>query len=120
VGMEHRRGVALGAGGGLDHDSAGEIFSPTQFGFCLLLPAFLVARRSPSLNDGDVIVNTPCALALSPLHAKTRARPAAIKTIRLHNMRFLRVGHLAHRTECSRPQAQGNDAVSRRRSGRSP
>src|SRR5262249_50149977 len=99
--------------GGFDQDSAGDTFSPTQFGFCLLLPAFLVARRSPSLNEGDVIVKTPCAFALWPLHANTRARPPAIKSVRFTDMWFLLVGLPALRTGCAGPQPQGN-AVARR------
>ena len=47
--------------GGLVQDSAGETFSPTQFGLDLLLPANFVASRSPSLKLVDDSVNTPCA-----------------------------------------------------------
>src|SRR5689334_13909997 len=48
--------------GGLLQASAGETFSPTQFGLDLLLPAIFVASRSPSLKLVDDNVNTPCAL----------------------------------------------------------
>src|SRR6516162_2723549 len=122
-GSNIRSAKLLVPAGGFAQDSAGETFSPTQFGFCLLLPAFLVARRSPSLNDGDVIVNTPCAFALWPLNANARAIPPAIKSVRFTNMRFLRVGHLAHRdpsVAVRKRKAMTSRAVSRRRSGRSP
>ena len=34
-------------------DSGGETFSPTQFGLLLLLPAFFVGQRPPSLNADE-------------------------------------------------------------------
>ena len=48
---------------GFDHANAGEMFSPTQFGFDLLLPAFFVGIRAPSLKSGDESVNTAWARA---------------------------------------------------------
>ena len=68
-------GVVLPAGG-FDQEKAGETLSPTQFGFCLLLPAILVASRSPSLNDDDVIVKAPCAAAFWLLPARASAMTA--------------------------------------------
>src|SRR5579859_3401901 len=65
--------------GGLDQDSAGETFSPTQFGLDLLLPAFFTASRSPSLKLGEVSVNTPCALAGEMLEATSATAPARIE-----------------------------------------
>src|SRR6202000_1045840 len=65
--------------GGLDQFSAGEMFSPTQFGLDLLLPANLVASRSPSLKLGEVSVNTPCALAGETLSATSATAPASIE-----------------------------------------
>src|SRR5262245_44659935 len=62
--------------GGLLQDSAGETFSPTQFGLDLLLPAIFVASLSPSLKLVDDSVNTPCALALWAPH---RAPKATVK-----------------------------------------
>ena len=53
--IEHQKSKALSAGRRV-RPGSGEIFSPTQFGFCLLLPAILVANRSPSLNDLDVMM----------------------------------------------------------------
>jgi hypothetical protein len=72
----------------LAQDSSGETLSPTQFGFCLLLPAILVGSRSPSLNDLDVIVNTACALALWPPQANANATPPASKRLRFTAMIF--------------------------------
>src|SRR5262245_41744680 len=74
--------------GRFDHDSSGEIFSPTQFGFDLLLPAILVCSRSPSLNDFDVIVNTPCACALWAPHPIASATAPATNATRFSNIRF--------------------------------
>src|ERR1043165_8984493 len=62
--------------GGLLQDSAGETLSPTQLGLDLLLPAILVASRSPSLKLDDDSVNTPCALAL---WAPQRAPKATVR-----------------------------------------
>jgi hypothetical protein len=45
----------LVSAGGFDHDSAGETFSPTQFGLLLMLPTYFLSRTVPSLNEGDVI-----------------------------------------------------------------
>src|SRR4051812_586143 len=59
--------------GGLLQDSAGETFSPTQFGFDLLLPAIFVASRSPSLKLVDDNVNTPCAAAFWAPHSAPTA-----------------------------------------------
>ena len=61
LGIEHHKRIALGALGGFAQDSAGEIFSPTQFGLALLLPALLVGIRSPSLKADEDSVNTPSA-----------------------------------------------------------
>src|SRR5580700_4661623 len=65
--------------GGLDQLSAGETFSPTQFGLVLLLPAFFTASRSPSLKLGEVSVNTPCALAGETLKAARATAPARME-----------------------------------------
>src|SRR5204863_9626909 len=66
--------------GGLLQDSAGETFSPTQFGLDLLLPAIFVASRSPSLKLVDDNVNTPCAAAFwAPHSAPTATVKAKIK-----------------------------------------
>src|ERR1043166_3106555 len=62
--------------GGLLQASAGETFSPTQFGLSLLLPAIFVASRSPSLKLVDDNVNTPCAPAFWAPH---RAPKATVK-----------------------------------------
>src|SRR5690349_593549 len=62
--------------GGLLQASAGETFSPTQFGLDLLFPAIFVASLSPSLKLVDDRVNTPCALALWAPH---RAPKATVK-----------------------------------------
>src|SRR5262245_19399576 len=62
--------------GGLLQDSAGETFSPTQFGLDLLFPAIFVASLSPSLKLVDDSVNTPCALAFWAPH---RAAKATVK-----------------------------------------
>src|SRR5205085_12309022 len=51
-------------------------FSPTQFGLDLLLPAILVASRSPSLKLDKDKLNTPCALAPWAPH---RAPKATVK-----------------------------------------
>src|SRR5262245_4414421 len=59
--------------GGLLQASAGETFSPTQFGLDLLFPAIFVASRSPSLKLVDERVKTPCALALWAPHRALRA-----------------------------------------------
>src|SRR6516162_2016074 len=85
-GSNIRSAKLLVPAGGFAQDSAGETFSPTQFGFCLLLPAILVCSRSPSLNEDDVIVKAFCAFAFSPLHANARTAAAAIKSVRLSNM----------------------------------
>src|ERR1700729_2554870 len=72
--------------GGVGQFSAGETFSPTQFGLVLLLPAFFTASRSPSLKPGEVSVNTPCALASCVPHiaasatAPARSEPRKIMT----------------------------------------
>src|SRR4029077_2405544 len=75
--------------GGLDHDSAGDTFSPTQFGLDLLLPAFFTASRSPSLKFGDDSVNTPCALAGETLMATSATAPARIEPRRNMTSSFL-------------------------------
>src|SRR4029077_14058234 len=62
-------------------------FSPTQFGLDLLLPAFFVARRSPSLKLGDDSVNTPCALAACEANRAATATEAARIEAR-RSMRF--------------------------------
>src|SRR5882724_7779635 len=66
--------------GGLAQDNAGDMFSPTQFGLDLLLPAFFTASRSPSLKLGDDSVNAPCALACCVPQDRASARaPATIE-----------------------------------------
>src|ERR1700722_6177853 len=55
------------------------MFSPTQFGLALLLPAFFVASRSPSLKSGDDSVKAPVALACwAPHKALNATAPAKI------------------------------------------
>src|ERR1700684_1321853 len=65
--------------GGLDQLSAGETFTPTQFGLVLLLPANFVANRSPSLKLGEVSVNAPCALAGETLQCARATAPARME-----------------------------------------
>src|SRR5689334_16624160 len=67
--------------GGLLQASAGETFSPTQFGLDLLFPAILVASRSPSLKLVDDNVNTPCALAFWAPHRAPKATVKASITL---------------------------------------
>src|SRR5258708_6771949 len=56
------------------------MFSPTQFGLALLLPAFFIDSRSPSLKLGEVSANTPCALAsCTPQTAASATAPAKIE-----------------------------------------
>src|ERR1043166_5385749 len=62
--------------GGLLQASAGETFSPTQFGLDLLLPAIFVASRSPPLKPADANANTPCAPSFGAPH---RAPKATVK-----------------------------------------
>src|SRR5581483_608916 len=65
--------------GGFDQFSAGDTFSPTQFGLDLLLPAFFTASRSPSLKLGEDRVNTLWALAGATLKAANATAPARIE-----------------------------------------
>jgi hypothetical protein len=80
VDIEHQDGVALVPSGGLAQDNAGEMFSPTQFGLDLLLPANFVASRSPSLKPVEDSVNTPCAWApCTQPKAKSASAPERIE-----------------------------------------
>src|SRR5215208_1842150 len=67
--------------GGFDHDNCGDMFSPTQFGFCGLL-AWLLAIFCgiivPSLNIVDVKVNGSAAVAA--VHNEVRTSPPAART----------------------------------------
>src|SRR5262249_5881300 len=87
-GSNIRSAKLLVPAGGFAQDSSGEKFSPTQFGFCLLLPAILVASRSPSLKDLDVMVKTPCALAPCIPHAHASATPPASSRLPFNNIGF--------------------------------
>src|SRR5580698_5903761 len=53
------------------------MFSPTQFGLDLLLPANFVASRSPSLKAADVRVKAACALAACEPHRPASATVTA-------------------------------------------
>src|SRR5689334_18193460 len=69
------------------HANGGDTFSPTQFGFCLLAPAFFFASMPPSLKDEEVIVNTSAAWAV-PTNSTMPAAAAII--CRIRNITFLR------------------------------
>src|ERR1700694_4151444 len=56
------------------------MFSPTQFGLALLLPAIFTASRSPSLKSGDDRVKAACALAsCEPQNAASASALARIE-----------------------------------------
>jgi len=57
-GIDHHERVALGSAGGSTKASGGETFSPMQFGFFGLLPAFFFWSIVPSLKADEVSENT--------------------------------------------------------------
>src|ERR1700736_1284895 len=64
--------------GGLDQDSGGDMFSPTQFGFDLSLPAYFLASAPLSLTAEDF--NVKSAAYATWLRANDEsAIPAATK-----------------------------------------
>ena len=67
--------------GGFDHDSGGEIFSPTQLGFSFLSPEFFFCSGVPSLNAEDVNMKGSAAITTSTAHQD--ARITALATNRL-------------------------------------
>jgi hypothetical protein len=97
--------------GGFDQDRAGERFSPTQFGFCLLLPAILVGSRSPSLNDDDVIVKAPCAKAFWLLEVKATAIAPARTRVRITNMTSPPVDRFGHGRRVYTPREHQSNHV---------
>src|ERR1700760_458784 len=82
------------------HDRAGEMFSPTQFGLDLLLPAFLTASRPPSLKSGDDSVKAAWALALCA--PPTAASVTAKAKVRLRTSMKSPMGDYC-RHDCHRP-----------------
>src|SRR5262245_10717170 len=87
--------------GALVQASGGDTFSPTQLGFCGLLPAFFLASIPPSWNVDDDSVKS-CALATpTALQDAATIALAANNVLMTRFMTFPPYGTLPSGGECS-------------------